>query len=57
MTEKKPHGHVKEKKEEEYLRIECRRKISEDKSASYGIYYTILFSSAKFLKFSMMELM
>ena len=53
MTEKKPHDHVKEKKEEEYL----RRKISEDKSASYGIYYTILFSSAKFLKFSMMELM
>ena len=53
MTEKKPHGHVKEKKEEEYL----QRKISEDKSASYGIYYTILFSSAKFLKFSMLELM
>ncbi len=24
MTEKKPHGHVKEKKEEEYLRIKCR---------------------------------
>ena len=24
MTEKKPHGHMKEKKEEEYLRIECR---------------------------------
>ena len=24
MAEKKQHGHVKEKKEEEYLRIECR---------------------------------
>ena len=24
MTEKKTHGYVKEKKEEEYLRIECR---------------------------------
>ena len=24
MADKKPHGHVKEKKEEEYLRIECR---------------------------------
>ena len=29
MADKKPHGHVKEKKEEEYLRIECR--IYEDK--------------------------
>ena len=29
MADKKPHVHVKEKKEEEYLRIECR--MYEDK--------------------------
>lgn len=59
MTEKKTHGYVKEKKEEEYLRIECR--MYEEKYPKINqlvmVYYIIKLYSAKFQKFSMMERM
>lgn len=57
MADKKTHGHVKEKKEEEYLRIECR--MYEEKYPKINQLVMVLFYliqySVKSVKFLMTE--